>query len=49
MTVPKYLETFRRAVRELEGYEINEIDEKRSVNQNLIRLFRLIRCADLID
>ena len=35
MTIPKYLATFRRAVQELEGYEKNEINEKRGSQPGL--------------
>ena len=39
MTIPNYLTTFRRAVRELEGREISEISEK---SPTLISLNSLI-------
>ena len=39
MTVPAYLAAFRRAVRELEGNEKNEFNEK---SPTLISIIRLI-------
>ena len=45
MTIPNYLVTFRRAVREREANEKNELNEK---GPPLFRLFRLFRTPRLL-